>query len=203
MFTFFTVSGGQQPQRTKAQPQAQVQPTRHAVQVPQTATIRPTQQVRTTVRPNTAIASVSPSSAALNPSAAEFVPTSFAEEAAVEPASVPPPLATVQPRQSSEEPIMPSTSSGVTASVAPTLKRPREEETEDESAKKAREEPVAEIVLSSSEDEEEITDVDVEDEEQNVDEDVKTESEDDFEGEVEGLALLSTFSAVCLHARTY
>ena len=144
---------------------------------------------------------MSPSAAALNPNAAEFVPTSFAAEAeaaAVEPASVPPPLATVQPRQSSEEPaIMPSTSSGVTASVAPTLKRPRESEAEleDESAKKAREEPVAEIVLSSSDEdeEEEITDVEVEDEEENVDEDVKTESEDEFEGgEIEGL-LLSTF----------
>ena len=144
---------------------------------------------------------MSPSAAALNPNAAEFVPTSFAAEAeaaAVEPASVPPPLATVQPRQSSEEPaIMPSTSSGVTASVAPTLKRPRESEAEleDESAKKAREEPVAEIILSSSDEdeEEEITDVEVEDEEENVDEDVKTESEDEFEGgEIEGL-LLSTF----------
>ena len=117
---------------------------------------------------------------------------------------------------------MPSTSSGAgvpvsQASVAPTLKRPREadqaaDQLEDESAKKAREEPVAEIVLSSSDEdevsfniylvfishfevlfnkkfqEEDITDV--EDEEENVDEDVKTESEEEFEGgEIEGLFL--------------
>ena len=187
---------------------------------------------------------MSPSSAALNPNAAEFVPTSgFASgaeaaeavgSATVEPASasIPPPLATVQPRRSSEEPpastIIPSTSSGAgvpvsQASVAPTLKRPREadqaaDQLEDESAKKAREEPVAEIVLSSSDEdevsfdfakffniylvfishfevlfnkkfqEEDITDV--EDEEENVDEDVKTESEEEFEGgEIEGLFL--------------
>ena len=123
---------------------------------------------------------------------------------------------------------MPSTSSGAgvpvsQASVAPTLKRPREadqaaDQLEDESAKKAREEPVAEIVLSSSDEdevsfdfakffniylvfishfevlfnkkfqEEDITDI--EDEEENVDEDVKTESEEEFEGgEIEGLFL--------------
>ena len=54
----FCALGGQQPPRTKAQPQAQVQPTRHAVQVPQTATIRPQQQVRTTTMRPSAIASV-------------------------------------------------------------------------------------------------------------------------------------------------
>ena len=60
--------------------------------MPQTATIRPQQQVRTTtMRPSTAIASVSPSSAALNPNAAEFAPrTETVEEDAT---TVAPPLA--------------------------------------------------------------------------------------------------------------
>ena len=70
-----------------------------------------------------------------------FYPTTYAEKAAVEPASVPPPLATVQPRQILEDPILPSTSSGVSPYFAPTSKRPREEEIEDDSSKKARKGP--------------------------------------------------------------
>ena len=70
-----------------------------------------------------------------------FYPTTYAGKAAVEPASVPPPLATVHPRQILEDHIVPSTSSGVSPYFAPTSKRPREEEIEDDSSKKARKGP--------------------------------------------------------------
>ena len=189
--------GEQQPPRSKAQPQAQVQPTRHSSQTPQTATIRPTQQVRTSatgVRPATAIASVSPSSATLNPNATEFVPRPA--DAMDEEPSVPPPLATVTPRQSSEEPVAgssgaaalpgPSTSAGPRASVAPTLKRPRDDaDSEAETAKKAKEDSeVIELDDSSSEDDEEEMPDDEEEEvedEEGVDEDVTTEGEAEYD----------------------
>ena len=197
-------------QRTKAQPQAQVQPTRHMPQQPQTATVRPTTTARVVAATRTQnVASVSPSSAAtLNPNAAEFSPAATPAPVQGPPALVPieqpeavaseaieavaTPLATVPPRQSEAEP-QPSTSSSMTASVAPTLKRSREDEAGDEAAKKARsEEPALEqprpqskdntpdddvVVLSSSEEEDEPSEEEppAEDEE---DEDI-TEAEGD------------------------
>ena len=103
----------------------------------------------------------------MNPNAAEFAPrTETMEEDVTTVAPTLAPLAAVQP----------STSSGVTrASIAPTMKRQREDDQGDESAKKAKEEPQKEqeeeiVVLDSSseEDEEEMNDEEEGEEEEGI-----------------------------------